>query len=741
MESIALSLKVTSVTFTDTNNIVQFDLDIDATEFNSIRSAVDAVTGRYFLAGVIGFSKWDNLQVWPITSVSATTQTIYVEVEQASHVANDETSLNAYAHVLYRTDFDANIDDIYSDLKAGNDITILIEIDHFDLVLQEQGTWRVSNYPFITLPTDNPPGVSFYDAILSGGLSYETSVSVPESTDSDFFFGSSQNEGSLEIDNSSGSRDDWFLKNSVEAQEVRVFIAPRSEKSFDNFAQFKKYIALSIKVPSSEKIKIELRSQDFTLDIPLQTSRTIREDGSEGDLIPVVYGQVFHTEPPQVPASLLDSETYQLTLQVGEGHIYGIESVMDNGDPLVDGLDYDVFTDAEKSYCLIGIVSPPAGRLTVQIGSFGGVLPDDYICYPSDIIKHVLLNFTDLTENNLDLVSFATHKLINNVLVGYYVSEDVTVNAFLDQILKDCGSVKYWTNEGKLRIVHIPILAYPSFFHTNFGQISEIDFNNITFDKITVQEILPPVHSIIIGFSKNYAVMADGDFAGSVDTLTREIFSDEFYFKLSSMTKIGFGLNLVEITSRQDLGLDYVIIDFDFSNENARIGFENANIQAGDFLTIYNVSKQANHGIFEIIGIEYSYPTTMKFTIVIVGSSSLENDETPALGFGKITMSESEAARPGYPSAIRVDTLDTGLGRLRAAAVMLQRLKAIFTMPSILIDVELSNIAGHISVGNVLKINNNPNNYLNLLNKYGVVMSESLSFVDNTQKITLWYRL
>ena len=74
--------------------------------------------------------------------------------------------------------------------------------------------------------------------------------------------------------------------------------------------KFKKYIALSIEVPSSEKIKIELRSQDFTLDVPLQTARTIREDGSEGDLIPVVYGQVFHAEPPQVPASLLDSETY-----------------------------------------------------------------------------------------------------------------------------------------------------------------------------------------------------------------------------------------------------------------------------------------------------------------------------------------------------------------------------------------------------------------------------------------------
>lgn len=737
MDLIAHSLKTVSVTYTDIGNTVQFNLDIDEFEFANIRAVVDT-PGRYFLAGVIGFTNQKNLQLWPISSISPTSQTIFVEVLTPSH-ADDEATITAYSHVLYQSDFDIGLSEIYSELKLGKDITVLVEIDHFNFVEKAVNTWRVSNRPFISLPTDSSPCIPFDDAILPGGLTYETNINIPESTDSEFYFGALQNEGKLIIDNSTGNKNSWFLQNSIESCEIRIFIGTGTECSFDNFVKFKKYIAIGFDIDSTEKIKINLRSPDFLLDVPLQTEKTIRNDGSDGELIPVVYGFVAHAEPPQVPAGVLDSEKYELVLQVGEGHIYSIESVRDSGDGLIEGLDYDVFTDSEKSYCLIGIIAPPYGRLTIQIGAPDEPLPNDFICFPADIVRHVLLNFTTLTEDNLDLISFETHKLINNILVGYYITEHITVNNFVDTVLRDCGSIKYWTNENKLRIVHVPIFSYPTFF-TNFNQISKIDTNNIVVQSLTVKEIRDPIHSITVGFAKNYAVLGGGDFAGNVDLQTREILSNEFYYQLESTTKIGFGLILNQIISRQDIGLDYVLVIFSFLNESARIGFENANVLVGDWLVIYNVGNSANFGKFKIIDIEYN-PPTRQFTIIIPFSSPELNDETPELGLGKISMSDAEASRPGYPSALRINMLDTGLGRLRAADVMVRRLISLFTLPSIIVNINLATVEGAITVGSIIEITNNINNYLNLNNKYGIVLSESVSFTDTQQQITVWFQL
>ena len=268
------------------------------------------------------------------------------------------------------------------------------------------------------------------------------------------------------------------------------------------------------------RLSLVFRGKESRLDVPVSPDSYAGTGGVEGpgelegQRKPKAFGTVLNITP------VLVDET-NLIYQWHDGLVKEVTRAMDGGAELL--FDTDVVnittTDAplpgryktHNSGGYIRLGAPVAKILTLD--GKGDATGAVYVDRAADIAKRMILEFTDLTEADLDLASFYRTAKDNRTPCGLYTFDD-TVESAVTALMESIGAAWSFTLEGLLHCVQFR-------FRRAAGAIDE---NDIVRDSFKRSRTLPPSWERRIKYNRNSTVMSDDQFVG-VALESRKTFS------------------------------------------------------------------------------------------------------------------------------------------------------------------------------------------------------------------------
>lgn len=352
----------------------------------------------------------------------------------------------------------------------------------------------MSNYPFVSTPTDTPPNQAYDDLVLS----------IPQ-------FSTRMNEqlvgqstpawGDLEIANENGNRDSWLTDDAWDGRSIKLYLGDKSWPKSD-FRKILDGTIADIYARDQRTLSLKIRDKQWTLNVPAQTSLIGGSTANKDLPIPLCYGECFNVEPV-----LIDAAAHQY--QVHDGAVNAITAVYDNG--------VSVGFTATLGGGTFVLTSAPAGRITadVQGAKPGGA----YLTQCADIMQHLITTRSALTTGDLDAASFTAFNATAPQALGLYVRDRRNLIELLDMLIKSVGGWYGFSRDGLLQLGQLQAPAGTAAVSLTRDDLAE--------GSLRCLRRLVPVTTVRLGYRHNWTVQTDG-VAGAASESRRADLASEY---------------------------------------------------------------------------------------------------------------------------------------------------------------------------------------------------------------------
>ena len=381
----------------------------------------------------------------------------------------------------------------------------------------------LSDNGFATKPTDNPP-----NQLFRGYLETPYSFDVSLFQGADPFNPAVTGHGEIRIIND-GDFDD-LTDLSFYGRDVKVLVGGKNF-SYNDYNLVLSGIGGKTRWTDGE-ISLSVRSKSDFLDRkikrPLYTGLGGKEGGLDlkGKPKPLCYGVCRQIEP-------INIDWAHQVWQVHDGSIKSILAVRDQGVNITHHTDYPNYSalmsaslsSGQYITCLaeglFRLKNQPAGIITADVegDNVGG-----YSETASDILKKIVktrLGDSNLTDEDINLTSFADMNTSRPWAVGTYCPEDITTFEIATKIIKSVGGWVTFSRKGLLTIGLLSIDETPE---------EEIDDRSIGDDGLECVETIPPAWRTRIAYQPMNKVLSDNEMAGAVTTVNRTKFKQEYRY-------------------------------------------------------------------------------------------------------------------------------------------------------------------------------------------------------------------
>lgn len=448
--------------------------------------------------------------------------------------------------------------------------------------------------------------------------------------------------GSIELINVNGELDD-LMNNGFDLQPISIYLGS-PDWLFNEFKLIHKGFITNdgLKQKSKKKYILNFVDNLLSLNNPLQRSR-FSDNSAEDEIIPTCLGVCFNVEPVLVDAN---NQEYQFD----EYNIDEVLEMRQNGNPVMNYKigeigDERLYIDQGKIRTTSNTGSDVLtfdiiGR-KVNLTTFSPDINGTAITTCSDILKHVIINKTTLTYNDIDDIAFDTHKTNVPYDVGFYTKIDHKIIDLYGELLSSVisfGNIN--VNTGKLGIFEYVL---PIKTDTPDHILTKSDY---VYDSIDIVNNVIPSKKITIGYKKNNKIQTS-NLAGIL-TLDEIKLCGLEYSSVSSSSEI-YNSDIASIEWQNNNTIRYTFVDEIL-----------VTVDAGNILNSFNNLKE-NNGNFIISA---SDPGLNKYYVEVINNNIIDEsyDELNPNGFADITIGKhlSISEKPMIPTLL-ADKYDANL--------------------------------------------------------------------------------
>lgn len=380
-----------------------------------------------------------------------------------------------------------------------------------------QSTFYFSNGAYVTDPLDTPANTA-YAPLITGGVSFGESLTLDGSA--------SISIGDIELDNSNGELDQYFLSHIWTNRSINIYIGDPSWKKSDFKLLFKGNVA---DIASSGRNNLNLVISDVfqKLNAPI-TDQTVQITGKNNavELVPLTFGECFNVTP-----LLVNSGT--LTYQVHNGPIERIIEVRDNGIPVL-------FT-ANLTAGTFTLTRAPFGQITCSVQ--GHKPSGTYTNKIGETIKNILTQYgpsgarlqnTDINTTNFTNFdnSFPVVNSEYTRAIGVYIRETGNVLDICNRLAKSAraqltvtaGPQENDSDVGLLKLIKLEIAS---------SAVQNITSSDIEEYSLSISDKAPIKPTSKLGYGRNWTVQESGLAAGVPSNL-QDIYSKQYFLAITN---------------------------------------------------------------------------------------------------------------------------------------------------------------------------------------------------------------
>jgi len=380
-----------------------------------------------------------------------------------------------------------------------------------------QSTFYFSNGAYVTDPLDTPANTA-YAPLITGGVSFGESLTLDGSA--------SISIGDIELDNSNGELDQYFLSHIWTNRSISIYIGDPSWKKSDFKLLFKGNVA---DIGSSGRNNLNLVISDVfqKLNAPI-TDQTVQITGKNNavELVPLTFGECFNVTP-----LLVNSGT--LTYQVHNGPIERIIEVRDNGIPVL-------FT-ANLTAGTFTLTRAPFGQITCSVQ--GHKPSGTYTNKIGETIKNILTQYgpsgarlqnTDINTTNFTNFdnSFPVVNSEYTRAIGVYIRETANVLDVCNRLAKSAraqltvtaGPQENDSDVGLLKLIKLEIAS---------SAVQNITSSDIEEYSLSISDKAPIKPTSKLGYGRNWTVQESGLAAGVPSNL-QDIYSKQYFLAITN---------------------------------------------------------------------------------------------------------------------------------------------------------------------------------------------------------------
>lgn len=347
--------------------------------------------------------------------------------------------------------------------EQGNFRCILVEQDY--VISGVTQTACFSNAAFVTTATDTPAHTA-YDPFVIGSVQFERSLN-------EVFTGMSISKTS-DIELIYQAESEALLTKAVQGQATRIFLGDRRWPKSD-FQQIITGLCDDV-IPEQTRVKIKFRDAADVLKTPLLTERY--SDGAAAEqLKPFCLGRCFNIKPVLVDAAL---HKYQFST----GASHAVRAVRVNG-VVVPGAHYNV--DLLSS--TLTFTTYPQGE--VSIDADGCKVAGTWLQTAADFIGYVAASFGLV----VDCSGLPAYQL------GLYLTSDKAADQVLDEICTSVGGFWFFDRLGNFKV--------RAFNGIPAVTAIELTKDQTVFGTSKPRRVIPPVHSITLGYKRNWTPLSN----------------------------------------------------------------------------------------------------------------------------------------------------------------------------------------------------------------------------------------
>jgi hypothetical protein len=416
---------------------------------------------------------------------------------------------------------------------------------------------------------DDTPAATWVPGKLSGAFNYEINLGLGVGQAA----GGSATVGILELIDPDGELD-GLRTLAWDGAELELRRG-EPEAYFDTFAAVAKLTTAGLRYNTRKK-EILLRDLAWRLtQAELHGQRYGGTGGTDGDaslagrIKPIVLGEVYNITPVQMVATAL-------IYQVSCTSVLGIDTVKDGAAPLTfdaDHATYDLLAAASvsaghfatcKALGLFKIGAAPVYIITADVRGDNDTI--NGIAYPhtrAHIARRIATGRGNIRLSDpaqIDTAAFEYLDQYQTATLGYYWNEEKTKADALAEVMAGC--LGWWTIRlnGMLAVGQLedPATATPLF---SLAYPSDDGATESRVDEPAMTDYQPPRRSTLIGWQRNYTVMASNQIAGSVAQATAAILQRPTRYTASEDSWISAGWPTAPV----------VAIDGGFAEESAAL--------------------------------------------------------------------------------------------------------------------------------------------------------------------------
>jgi hypothetical protein len=391
----------------------------------------------------------------------------------------------------------------------SNRLIFLARIAHYENDVDGEQWLNISKGGYISKPDDTPADTPFPNDI----------VKVPQLRID--LSSRSLNWGALDFRNNNGKYD-YLLDSDFSYRSVEFYLGGPDW----DFSDFRKIFVGHVAKNGFSAPDHETLSVTFIDRLSKAMEQKIPPDGFEQTILdangesievitPITFGKCFNITPVYIGKDGSGFPQYQVSFCDGAGvTVYAFDTVKDNGITLTAGVNYLASTSTGVIKYISGTPTEP---LTADVK--GLTISGSYIETASEIIQTCLKYLTDLTDDDLDLTSFAN---LPTYELGIFIKDTTTIGDVINQILTSFDGWLAPTLTGKIRAGMLPSdLSVET-------SVYDLYPSNIVQHGLTISDTIPPIKSVLFGYKKNYTPIDKNSVGAALSEDFKDLFDREW---------------------------------------------------------------------------------------------------------------------------------------------------------------------------------------------------------------------
>lgn len=386
-----------------------------------------------------------------------------------------------------------------------------------ELVTGDNETLRIyaATKEFISRASDDPPNRPFLGT-LEKPISFEHSI-----INAGGFGEISVGYGELELINAEGDYDRLIGLYGIDGQRVRLRVGMVQGGIVSAYSTFSLLADLTATgwIITEDRVTVSLRDNSHKLEVAAQPNSyggAGDVDGSAdlaGKRKPIVVGEVRNISPPLlIPADLV--------YQVHDGPVEAIDAVYDAAGALINYGDYPNAAALLAAALSSGFVTcldeglfklgaAPSGKVTADVR---GDNSDGYIETTADVVKFLILNACELSEDDFDLETFDLLNASQPASIGYYLGTDKN-ETVAETVGKLMAGISGWCGFDSIGRLQLRQVESPS--PVVVQRYDEFDLVTLTRDRLP-SAIDPIIQRARVSYNVNWTVQQGTELIGDV---------------------------------------------------------------------------------------------------------------------------------------------------------------------------------------------------------------------------------